>query len=118
MKKTIVLTGATGYIGSHTWCALIEAGYNVIGLDNFCNSSVEVIGRISAITQEKLIFIEGDVRDKSLLDSIFLKNKIDAVIHFAALKAVGESVEKPLTYYDANLNGLLNLCMAMAQHSV
>ena len=118
MKKTIILTGATGYIGSHTWCALIEAGYNVIGLDNFCNSSVEVIGRISAITQEKLIFIEGDVRDKSLLDSIFLKNKIDAVIHFAALKAVGESVEKPLTYYDANLNGLLNLCMVMAQHSV
>lgn len=118
MKKTIVLTGATGYIGSHTWCALMEAGYNVIGLDNFCNSSAEVIGRISAITQEKLIFVEGDVRDTSLLDSIFQQNKIDAVVHFAALKAVGESVKRPLTYYDTNLNGLLNLCTVMAQHAV
>ena len=118
MKKTIILTGATGYIGSHTWCALLEAGYNVIGLDNFCNSSMEVIGRISAITQSTLNFIEGDVRDESLLDSIFRQHKIDAAIHFAALKAVGESVAKPLTYYDTNLNGLLNLCSVMARHSV
>jgi len=118
MKKTIILTGATGYIGSHTWCALLEAGYDVIGLDNFCNSSMEVIGRISAISQSKLNFIEGDVRDESLLDSIFQQNKIDAAIHFAALKAVGESVEKPLTYYDTNLNGLLKLCSVMARHGV
>ncbi|SFA80356.1 UDP-galactose 4-epimerase [Collimonas sp. OK607] len=118
MKKTIVLTGATGYIGSHTWCALIEAGYDVIGLDNLCNSSIEVIERISTITQSKLNFVEGDVRDRSLLNTIFSQNQIDAVIHFAALKSVGESVESPLTYYDTNLNGLLTLCMVMAQHAV
>jgi UDP-glucose 4-epimerase len=118
MKKTILLTGATGYIGSHTWCTLIEAGYDVIGLDNLCNSSIEVIQRISTITQTKLNFVEGDVRDKSLLNAIFSQNRIDAAIHFAALKSVGESVALPLAYYDTNLNGLLSLCMAMAQHEV
>ncbi|WP_211460685.1 UDP-glucose 4-epimerase GalE [Collimonas silvisoli] len=118
MKKTIILTGATGYIGSHTWCALIAAGYNVIGLDNFCNSTIEVVNRVSIITQKKLNFVEGDVRDATLLENLFSQNKIDAVIHFAALKAVGESVKQPLTYYDTNLNGLLVLCKVMAQHSV
>ncbi|MEO6919978.1 MAG: UDP-glucose 4-epimerase GalE [Collimonas sp.] len=118
MKKTIILTGATGYIGSHTWCALIAAGYNVIGLDNFCNSTFAVVSRVAAISGEKLNFIEGDVRDETLLDGLFSKHKIDAVIHFAALKAVGESVEKPLAYYDTNLNGLLTLCKVMAQHAV
>ncbi|AIY40079.1 UDP-glucose 4-epimerase [Collimonas arenae] len=118
MKKTIVLTGATGYIGSHTWCALLAAGYNVIGLDNLCNSMYAVVERVATISGEKLHFIEGDVRDATLLDSLFSKYQIDAVIHFAALKAVGESVEKPLAYYDTNLNGLLNLCQVMAQHTV
>jgi UDP-glucose 4-epimerase len=118
MKKTILVTGATGYIGSHTWCALIAAGYNVVGLDNLCNSVIEVVARVAKLTQTKPCFVEGDVRDSALLARLFLRHKIDAVIHFAALKAVGESFEKPLAYYDNNLNGLLMLCKMMALHMV
>ena len=118
MKKTILLTGATGYIGSHTWCALLDAGYNVIGLDNLSNSVAEVVGRIAEITKAQPNFIEGDVRNLTFLSTIFSQHKIDAVIHFAALKAVGESVENPLAYYDTNLNGLLTLSKAMALHMV
>lgn len=117
-KKIILLTGSTGYIGSHTWCSLLTAGYDVIGLDNLCNSSSKVLNRIAKITQRKLNFVEGDVRDASLLEFVFLKNNISAVIHFAALKAVGESVQNPLAYYDTNLNGLLTLSKAMASHGV
>lgn len=116
MKKIILLTGATGYIGSHTWCSLLAAGYQVIGLDNLSNSVVEVVGRITEITQIQPHFVEGDVRDLALLGTLFSKYKIDAVIHFAGLKAVGESVENPLAYYDANLNGLLTLSKVMAIH--
>jgi UDP-glucose 4-epimerase len=122
MKKTILLTGATGYIGSHTWCALLAAGHKVIGLDNLCNSSAAVVDRIAQIAGNnsagKPVFIEGDVRDKTLLDSIFTEHRIDAAIHFAALKAVGESVQNPLAYYDTNLNGLLTLTAAMQRHAV
>lgn len=114
----ILLTGAAGYIGSHTWCALLTAGYNVIGLDNLCNSSVKVLDRIAKITQQTPNFIEGDVRDTALLNIIFLENNISAVIHFAALKAVGESVQNPLDYYDNNLSGLLSLNKAMQYHNV
>jgi UDP-glucose 4-epimerase len=117
-KKMILLTGATGYIGSHTWCTLLTAGYDVIGLDNLCNSSSKVLNRISKITQRTLNFVEGDVRDASLLEFVFLKNNISAVIHFAALKAVGESVQNPLDYYDNNLIGLLSLNKAMKNHNV
>lgn len=117
-KKIILLTGATGYVGSHTWCTLLDAGYDVIGLDNLRNSSFKVLNRISKITQQTLNFIEGDVRDASLLHSIFSKNNISAAIHFAALKAVGESVQNPLDYYDNNLNGLLSLGRAMKDHGV
>jgi UDP-glucose 4-epimerase len=109
----ILLTGATGYIGSHTWVTLLEAGYSVIGLDNFSNSSPRVIERIKRITQRELMFVEGDVQDEQLLSDLFEKYSIEGVIHFAALKAVGESVQKPLSYYANNVNGLLSLLKVM-----
>lgn len=109
----ILLTGATGYIGSHTWVMLLEAGYSVIGLDNFSNSSPRVIERIKQITRSELTFVEGDVQDEQLLSDLFEKYSIEGVIHFAALKAVGESVQQPLSYYANNINGLLNLLKVM-----
>lgn len=118
MSKTILLTGATGYIGSHTWCVLVAAGYKVIGVDNLCNSVVTVVSRIADITGIEPNFIKGDVRDAGLLDDIFSQNKVDAVIHFAALKAVGESIQNPLAYYDNNLNGLLNLLQEMGRNDI
>ncbi len=111
----ILLTGATGYIGSHTWVKLLETGYEVIGLDNFSNSSQHVIDRIEKITNKKALFIEADVQDKFSLSDLFKKNQIEGVIHFAALKAVGESVQRPLDYYSNNLNGLLNLLGVLAR---
>ncbi len=118
VKKMILLIGATGYIGSHTWCALLAAGYDVVGLDNLCNSVPEVVGRVAKITQAQPFFVEGDVRDAALLGRLFSHYKIDAVIHFAALKAVGESVKNPLAYYDTNLNGLMTLSKVMDLHKV
>jgi UDP-glucose 4-epimerase len=103
---------------------LLAEGHDVIGLDNLCNSSIAVVERIAEITKDAQnrpnapLLIEGDVRDSALLDTIFKQHKIDAVIHFAALKAVGESVEQPLAYYDNNLNGLLALAAAMQRHGV
>lgn len=113
MSDTLLLTGATGYIASHTWVALLEAGYHVIGLDNLCNSQREVLHRLARITGKTPHFVEGDVRDRALLERLFSENRIAGVIHFAALKAVGESVSQPLAYYDNNLNGLLTLCSTM-----
>lgn len=113
MAETLLLTGATGYIGSHTWVALLDAGYDVIGLDNLSNSRREVVGRIGAITGRTPHFIEGDVRDRALLARLFARLPIAGTIHFAALKAVGESVADPLAYYDNNLAGLLAVCAAM-----
>lgn len=113
MSDTLLLTGATGYIASHTWVALLEAGYHVIGLDNLCNSQREVIQRLARITGKTPHFVEGDVRDRALLEKLFSENRIAGVIHFAALKSVGESVSQPLAYYDNNLNGLLTLCSTM-----
>ncbi|EHP37997.1 UDP-glucose 4-epimerase [Cupriavidus basilensis OR16] len=106
MSETLLLTGATGYIASHTWVALLEAGYHVIGLDNLCNSNRVVVERLAQITGQRPHFVEGDVRDRALLDRLFAEHRISGAIHFAALKAVGESVSKPLDYYDNNLNGL------------
>jgi UDP-glucose 4-epimerase len=113
MPETLLLTGATGYIASHTWIALLNAGYHVIGLDNLCNSSPVVIDRLATITGQAPHFVQGDVRDRALLDQLFAEHRISAVIHFAALKAVGESVSQPLAYYSNNLDGLLTVCAAM-----
>ncbi|WP_019450567.1 UDP-glucose 4-epimerase GalE [Cupriavidus sp. BIS7] len=118
MAETLLLTGATGYIASHTWVALHEAGYNVIGLDNLVNSNAEVVNRLARITGKTPHFVEGDVRDRALLDRLFAEHAIAGVIHFAALKAVGESVSQPLEYYGNNLDGLITLCTAMQSAGV
>lgn len=116
MPATILLTGATGYIGSHTWCALLEAGHRVIGLDDLSNSVAEVVARVARVANAQPRFVRGDVRDAALLDALFGADKIDAAIHFAARKAVGESVADPLAYYDTNLGGLVALARAMRRH--
>lgn len=116
--KTILLTGATGYIGSHTWCVLNEAGYRVIGVDNFFNSSRTVLPRIQQIIGKEPEFIEADIRDDASLRKIFTHFKVDAVIHFAALKSVSESISKPLTYYDNNVIGLIKLLDVMDANGV
>ncbi|MGN1061251.1 MAG: UDP-glucose 4-epimerase GalE [Candidatus Coproplasma sp.] len=112
----ILVTGGAGYIGSHTCVELIEKGYEVVVIDNFSNSCEESVKRVEEITGKKAELYEGDVRDGKLLDKIFTENKIDWVIHFAGLKAVGESCEKPVEYYDNNLNGTLVLLQAMRSH--
>ncbi|MGN1080814.1 MAG: UDP-glucose 4-epimerase GalE [Acutalibacteraceae bacterium] len=112
----ILVTGGTGYIGSHTVVDLIQNGHEIIILDNLCNSKIDVLDKIEAITKTRPEFIKGDIRDKSVLDSLFDKNKIDAVIHFAGLKAVGESCEKPLLYYENNIGGTICLLNCMKEH--
>jgi UDP-glucose 4-epimerase len=113
---SILVTGGAGYIGSHTSVLLIEAGYDVIIFDNFCNASMEAIKRVEKIVDQSITTIEGDVRNREDLHKVFNEHQIDAVIHFAGLKAVGESVEKPLKYYDNNVNGTAVLCEVMAEH--
>ncbi len=113
----ILLTGATGYIGSHTWVELLAAGHRVVGVDNFSNSNPLVLERLKLLGGDSPIFYQGDVRDERLLKNIFQDHSIDAVIHFAALKAVGDSVKAPLDYYQNNLDGLLMLCRVMAEFS-
>jgi UDP-glucose 4-epimerase len=108
----ILLTGATGYIASHTWLALDAAGFEVVGCDNFSNSSPEVLRRVAALGVDTTRFVEADVTDRAALDALFARWKIDAVVHFAALKAVGESVAKPLAYYANNVGGLVTLAAA------
>jgi len=113
-KSKILVTGGAGYIGSHTSVELLQTGHSVVVLDNLCNSSKESLRRVEVITGQSLEFIQGDVRDGDLLHRLFAEQAIDAVIHFAGLKAVGESVDKPLAYYDNNVNGTVTLCRAMA----
>ena len=117
MQK-ILVTGGAGYIGSHTVLQLLEAGNQVIVLDNLCNSSQESLNRVEELTGKKTIFVQGDIRDHTILELLFSKHHIDAVIHFAGLKAVGESVEKPLNYYNNNVYGTLTLCEAMKKFGV
>lgn len=115
---TILVTGGAGYIGSHTCVELLNAGYEIIVIDNFINSKPEAIQRIKEITHKDFKFYEADLLDSLSVDIIFAENQIDAVIHFAGLKAVGESVEKPLRYYQNNLSGTLILCQTMAKYNV
>lgn len=119
MKDTILVTGGAGYIGSHTCVELINAGFDVVVLDNLCNSSVESLRRVATLTEREAIpFYEGDIRDGALLDMIFQQHEISSVIHFAGLKAVGESVQQPLAYYDNNVAGTVSLLQAMQRHAV
>ena len=105
----ILVTGGTGFIGSHTCVELLDAGYDVVIIDNLSNSKKEVVGYIENITNKKVSFYENDVCDKEALRNIFKEHKIDAIIHFAGYKAVGESVSKPLMYYRNNLDSTLSL---------
>lgn len=114
----ILVTGGTGFIGAHTVVELLQLKHQVIIIDNLSNSHANVLTRIEKICGEKPQFYQGDIRDRVLLDRIFSEHNIDAVIHFAALKAVGESVQKPLSYYDNNVNGTLTLLEAMQQAGV
>jgi UDP-glucose 4-epimerase len=112
----ILLTGATGYIASHTWLALEAAGFAVAGIDDFSNSSPEVLRRLAALGADVSQFVRADVRDRAALDALFAGGRIDAVVHFAASKAVGESVAEPLKYYANNVGGLIALAEAMQAH--
>ncbi|MGC6174488.1 UDP-glucose 4-epimerase GalE [Lacrimispora sp. 38-1] len=114
----ILVTGGAGYIGSHTCVELLNAGLEVVVVDNLCNSSRESMKRVMEITGRKLNFYEADLLDREALEQIFEKESIDGVIHFAGLKAVGESVFKPLEYYHNNITGTLVLCDVMRKHGV
>ena len=114
----ILVTGGTGYIGSHTCVELLNGGYEVVIVDNLSNSKIEVVDKIKNITNKDFKFYNYDVRDEEKLIQIFNENKIDAVIHFAGLKAVGESVEKPILYYQNNIDSTLVLCKVMNKFNV
>ena len=118
MSSKILITGGAGYIGSHTCVELLNAGDDLIVIDNLQNSKREAVRRVERICGKPIEFHRLDVRDRSALQGLFKKNKVDAVIHFAGLKAVGESVEKPLEYYDANVSGSLVLFETMAEAGV
>jgi len=112
----ILVTGGAGYIGSHTCVLLIESGYEIVIFDNFSNASKESIKRVEKIVGKNVTYIEGDIRSREDLSKVFDAHSIDAVIHFAGFKAVGESVEKPLTYYDNNVSGTVVLCEVMQRY--
>ena len=114
---SILVTSGTGFIGSHTVCELLELNYDVIIIDNLSNSKIQILDRIEKITGKRPKFYLGDILDESILERIFSENKIDCVIHFAGLKAVGESVKLPLKYYHNNLTGSLNLFRVMEKHN-
>ena len=114
----VLVTGGAGFIGSHTCIELLEAGYEVVVVDNLCNSSEESLKRVEKITGKKVTFYEADLLDREAMENIFNKENIESVIHFAGLKAVGESVQKPLEYYYNNVTGTLVLCDVMRKHGV
>ena len=116
--KLILITGGTGYIGSHTAAELMAAGYDVLIVDNLCNSRIAVVERIAAIAGRTPHFVQADVRDPAAMRSLFAQHRFAAVVHFAGLKAVGESVAKPLAYYDNNVSGILVLAKVMVEAGV
>ena len=115
-RPTVLLTGATGYIASHTWLALEADGFRVVGVDDFSNSSPEVLDRLRRLIGHAPVFERANVCDGAAMERIFEQHAITAVVHFAAFKAVGESVEKPLSYYANNVGGLMSVCAAMQRH--
>jgi UDP-glucose 4-epimerase len=118
MGATVLLTGAAGYIATHTWLALHASGFKVVGVDNFSNSSPQVLPRLKTLMGCEPVFEHIDVCDSAALQGLFARHRIDAVIHFAAHKAVGESTAQPLNYYANNIGGLVNLCQTMLRHEV
>ena len=114
---TILLTGAAGYIASHTWLSLLAEGFDVVGLDDFSNSSPQVLERLKTLSGQTPDFIRANVCDVQAVEAVFAQRHIDAVVHFAAFKAVGESSAKPLAYYANNIGGLLTLCQVMERHA-
>ena len=115
---TVFVTGGTGFIGSHTVISLLQSGFDVVILDNLCNSSAKILPRLQQISGKSVPFYEGDIRDREVLRRIFAEHDIDSVIHFAGLKAVGESVAEPMKYYDNNVSGSLVLAEEMARAGV
>lgn len=115
---TILLTGGAGFIGSHTTLVLLEAGYRVVVLDNLANASREALRRVEALSGSEILFVEADVRDTATVEKTLRAEDVEAVIHFAGLKAVGESTQQPVDYYDNNVGGTLSLCRAMAAANV
>ena len=115
---TVLLTGATGYIASHTWLALQAAGFDVVGVDDFSNSSPEVLNRLRELGGREPVFERASVCDAAAVEALFQRHRIDAAVHFAAFKAVGESAQQPLAYYGNNLGGLITLGQALQRHAV
>ncbi|PSZ85282.1 UDP-glucose 4-epimerase, partial [Escherichia coli] len=114
----ILVTGGAGYVGSHTVLALLNQGINVTVIDNLSNSSIEAIRRIEKISNKKVNFVHGDINNRAIIDRVFGDHKIKAVMHFAALKSVSESVKKPLNYYQNNVSGTITLLEAMQKAGV
>ena len=112
----VLVTGGLGYIGSHAVVELLDAGYEVVVIDNLSNATIDVVDKIEKITGKKIVFYENDVCDEKVLEEIFTKHKIDAIMHFAGYKAVGESVKEPIKYYENNLISTLHLCKKMLEH--
>ncbi len=116
--KTVLVTGGAGYISSHATLALLQAGFDLVVLDNLCNASAESLRRVAQLSGRAPVFVQGDIRDRALLDHLLAQHWVQAVLHFAGPKAVGESLAQPLSYYSNNVGGTVNLCQAMAAASV